>query len=300
MEANKDSMSNRKKVQDKLIERLLKQKNYGTAGKSKKDFNGLIEVSSHYSEFSKAIRGTIPFDLPRREIFLKIKQQRWSDLLVRLSEKPEQNRGLFAMQNFEKGEYVCDYHGVYITLKTYLNETFQTRNDDVLMNKYILTLPSFDPYHKRFDRIKIKFGEECSEEDVFKHFKEDEMEKIVAIDAGKLCECHGVSPKGGKTNHSHSQREIYLKPEYLTFFGHFVCVFKTTKFVRRNDQFFWQYNTTLSFKKKISLGKTSTSVFLMINATFNSAKISPKFFYVINRNVFRLPATSTNYLKFNL
>ena len=98
------------------------------------------------------------------------------------------------------------YHGVCITLKTYLNETFQTRNDDVLVNKYILTLPSFDPHRKRFDRIK--FGEECSEEDVFKHFKEDEMKKIVAIDAGKLRECHGVSPKGGKINQSHSQREV--------------------------------------------------------------------------------------------
>ena len=74
MKANKDSMSNRKKVQDKVIERLMKQKNNDTARKSKKDFSGLIEVRNHHSEFSKAIRGTIPFDLPRREVFLKIKK----------------------------------------------------------------------------------------------------------------------------------------------------------------------------------------------------------------------------------
>ena len=115
MEANKDTMSNRKKVQDKVIERLMKQKNNDTARKSKEDFSGLIEVSNHHSEFSKAICGTIPFDLPRRELFLKIRKQRWPDLLVRLSEKPEQNRGLFAMRNFEKGEYVCGITMVFVS-----------------------------------------------------------------------------------------------------------------------------------------------------------------------------------------
>ena len=139
--------------------------------------------------------------------------------------------GVFSVGEIPKSTIVCDYHGIYLTLREYIKITKKASNKDDEVNKYIHQLPSFTQIMSRkFDKTNF---ENDPEENILSKFSEEELGLYVVIDGSSKCACHDRRSAGSYINHANSGKQSNVVQKSVQKGGTWIIYFKTTKTIKR-------------------------------------------------------------------
>ena len=247
LEKNDSNVSLPKKIRAALLERMRKSTEALNRSESR---DKPYETEDHLpsalptdSEFSKVLRQPVDTESSDKAFLEKIQSQKWPDLEMRQSDVEGEGNGIFTLRDIKHREKVIDYHGRYCSLRQYIENTWEDKNNNQ-QNYYIMALPAFDKFQKRVDKV---FETNGTVEKWLSEFIEEELSTVVVVDGKVKCECHNFRSKGPIINHAANNKIANLKKQKLLYKGHMIIYFTALRDIPAGTQLRYQYNNLIKY-----------------------------------------------------